>query len=183
MIKKFLVIFFLSISISQSAYALFLFNPYIGKSLGDYEESVNTGDLETTHFGMHLAWQDGFFTLGLDVSYMINEFETPFLGYNDDELKSWDYGLLIGMGTEKFRIWTSISLNSLEMENDIDGFYFGSGFRAGLGIKVAGDVFLNIEFVKNIYDESEVADGLTNDIQNNIKTESTMLSISVPTYF
>ncbi|MGK0366957.1 MAG: hypothetical protein ACI9QD_000088 [Thermoproteota archaeon] len=182
--RKFLItILLLSVFFTHSAQALFLFNPYVGKSYGEFEHGTDTGDIETSHYGMHLAFQDKRFTIGLDLSYMVNSFDRDFLSANQTYYKSYDYGVLIGFATDGMRLWGVLSLNSMEFEKNRNGFYFGEAYRFGIGFKVAGDVFLNIEKVRNIYTEKESGNGETTTIGTFIKTDSIMISISVPSYF
>lgn len=177
---KLISLFF--ILISMKSYALFLFNPYVGKSSGDFNYADNKGGYTALHGGAHMAYQNEIYTLGIDMSYNQYDFAKNYLNRNQKHYKGWDWGLLAGIATQGMRIWAVANLNSIRMPQGDNGYYFGNTYKFGIGFRVAGDIFLNLEYLKNTFNESEVNNGVTTDLANNIKLEATMISISVPTY-
>lgn len=161
---------------------MFLFNPYIGKSSGNFEYGENKGDYSAFHGGVHAAYQNTIYTLGADLSYNEYNFARNYLNRNQKYYKGWDWGLLAGISTQGMRLWAVANLNSIRMPQGDNGYYFGNTYKFGVGLKVAGDVFINLEYLKNTFTESEINNGVTTKLNTNIKLEAIMVSISVPTY-
>lgn len=176
------ILLFTCFLISLNSHALFLFNPYVGKSSGDFKVGSSEGGLSTTHAGFHAAYQGAIYTLGFDFSYNVHNFAKNFQSANQKYYKGWEWGLLAGISTVGFRFWVASNLSSMRMHARSNGFYFGNNFKVGLGVRVAGDVFLNIESLSNTFDENEIGNGPTNSLTTDIEMNSVMISISVPTY-
>lgn len=176
------IIFLIVLFISMSSHASFLFNPYVGKSSGDFKVGSSEGGLSSSHAGFHAAYQDTIFTLGFDFSYNVHNFAKNFLNANQKYYKGWEWGVLAGISTVGFRIWIASNLSSMRMSAGNNGLYFGHSYKVGLGVRVVGDVFLNIESISNTFDENEIGNGPTNSLNTDIEMNSIMVSISVPTY-
>lgn len=178
-----LKIIFVIIFCIPLAQASFLFSPYGGIQNLEFNENNRTGDVKGQRVGAHLGWQYFYFTIGLDVNYQFNEIDKGFRGSSSENYKGYAFGPFIGIGTNGVRMWVGARLTSLEMENSIDGYYFGEAYFLGMGFRVLNPLFLNIEYIKNTYDEQEIDDGETTSLSNSIKFDGLFVSVSLPFYF
>jgi hypothetical protein len=178
--KVLLLLVFFSIK----AHALFLLNPYLGSGPGEFTVgSSNKGATSSTNAGAHLAYQEGIYTLGLDVSYTKYNFAKNFLNARQKYYNGYDWGLIAGVASQGFRVWAVADLSSMRMSTGSDGFYFGRTYKFGFGIKVVGDVFVNIESIKTTFNENEINNETTNKLSSNIKINTILISVSIPSYF
>lgn len=180
MLKIIFYAFFISITL-QDARTEFLFSPSYSNINGSYTRgAADEGQLNGKSIGAHLLGHMDIWNIGMMGNYYRYDYPQSFLSANQTRYKGWDFGPMVGMSFNKVRIWYSYLFTSMEMESTVKGYYFGKGYRYGIGIKIVDHVFLTLEQYSNKFNEKEVDNGATQAIDPHIQMDATLLGITFP---
>lgn len=173
--KKLLTVFALTIGFATAANADLLVEPYLGYEKGSFKDSLDD-NTSFTNLGLRLAYKAPvMFWVGLDATMSMSG---SIDGLGDPDAKRTTYYGVAGIDLPiLLRGWIGYAISSeIKMESPVSDTVKGKGMKVGLGTTFLPFVSLNLEYLKDTFDEGA---GLTEDENH----ESYMLSVSLPLEF
>jgi hypothetical protein len=170
--------------ISFNAQALFLFEPYLGYGNGSFKNiTEDTGSFKSLSAGSRLAYVDPLFMIGVDVRAMKQNYEANYVDVNNDDYLAMDINWLLGFHFGTLRLWYSFGTSGIQMEDGQDGFYYGNNDKWGLSYRFSRNVYINLEVIRQTYDEYEISNKSTEDLSSDLENRTFLLSLSFPFIF
>lgn len=161
---------------SSNSEAAFLLEPYLGyQSASTSLKIVNSGitgnaKLDTSGLGggIRIGGTVSKFFLALDYSTVsskptVKEITDGFQVIMSGDLARASLGATAGFDLMLFRPYVGyISTDAM----GLDSVYVGSGFKAGVGIKIFSKLRLNVEYQSVTYDKSRSSSGTETELKN-----------------
>jgi hypothetical protein len=171
--------------ISFKAHALFLFEPQVGYGAGTFYNNNTRSDgvFRAYSFGAKLAYADELWLLGLDTRVMDQRYDTGYVDDRGDEYLAMDIGWITGIHLGTTRIWYSFGTTGMQMEDGSDGFYYGNYDKWGFSWRYMQNIFLNLEIIRQNYDEFEISNQATQDLSGELENRTILISVSFPFIF
>lgn len=184
-ISKLLITLVSFLSITSSAYAGVLVDPYVGYSFGSSSYDTKKYDYNTAQFGARLGYQQFGFMAGLD--YSLSGTTTLNVKHQAGNTTKYDitkhqFGLFVGYQLPvMFRFWGTYFLDaSMKDKLNPPTTNSGKGYALGLGFTGLPFVSLNLEYRSFTYVD-ETQSGVTSKLNPpDWKMKEIFLSISVP---